>query len=78
MSCISVRPQFSKLIWNGNGGISLRFEHCNYQNLIVVCSLVVHLPMLLLEVFELWRCDYKHKYRSNDQAEDKESKLLIH
>ena len=55
------------------------FEHCNYQNLIDVCSLVVHLPMWLLEVFDLWWCDYNHKNdfrRLNDQTE--ESNSLIH
>ena len=37
------------------------FEHCNYQNLIDVCSLVVFLSMRLLEVFDLWWYDYNHK-----------------
>ena len=55
------------------------FEHCNYQNLIDVCSLVVHLPLWLLEflicggVITITRTIV---HRLHDQAE--ESKSLIH
>ena len=57
--------------------ISQTFEHCNYQNLTVVCSLVVHLPMWLLEVFIggcLITSTRKIVYRLHDQVEDEDSK----
>ena len=56
-------------------------RRCNSRNLIVVCSLVAHLPVWLLELIDLRRCDYKHKknfYRLHDQAEDEETKSSIH
>ena len=69
MRCFSVRPQFLNLIWNWNGtvdgGICQKFEHCNYQSLIDVCSLVVHFLLWFLEVFDPWWCNYKHKNMNN-------------
>ena len=84
MSYISVRSQFSKLIWNGDGGISQTFEHYNHQNLTVVCSLVVHLPsgswsresFWFVEVWGVITSKRKIVYRLHDQAEDEESKSL--
>ena len=52
-------------------------EHYNYQNLTIVCSLVVHLPSgswvawkILIYVIASTR---KIVYRLHDQAEDEES-----
>ena len=65
MSCISVRSQFSKLIYSGDVGISQTFEHYNHQNLTVALCAVLWFTCLeapgRVKVFDLWRCDYKHK-----------------
>ena len=59
------------------------FEHCNYRNLIDMCSLVVHFPMWLLEFFICGGVITSTRtriivYRLHDQAEDEERKSLIH
>ena len=56
------------------------FEHCNYQNLIDVYSLVVHLSIWLLEVLicSSVTTNTRTIYTLHDRDEDEESKSLIH
>ena len=85
MSCISVRPQFSKLIYNGNGGI------CQSLNIVTIKTLSMCAVLWFACLCDSWKIficggvitssrarTRTIVYRLHDQTEEEESKSLIH